>query len=244
MGVALSRTRIVITAFRPIGVPSPSVLDSSGPSAIPRPVSSEPNSLPAHTVFRRIVRWPAALALVVALGLVTAWLSYPSDKSPQGSYLRVVTAVNSGDAAAVFPYIETEAQHAAFTIGKYHRQAHAAVADAYPEPDRSRELERLAALARVEPGPGVFAWYATRYGWMDRLRLDLSGVETVEVNGDRATVETVRGTRYAFRKRDTGMWGLTLFTAQLVADGQKAARDFAQIEAAAKDYRAVQQLGN
>jgi hypothetical protein len=172
-----------------------------------------------------------------------AWLSYPSDKSPQGSYLRVMSAVNTGDAQALFPYVETEAQHAAFSIGKYHREAHAAVGAAYPEPDRTRELERLAALANVEPGPGVFAWYATRYGWMDRLRLDLSGVAAVEVNGDRATVETVRGTRYAFRKRETGMWGLTLFTAQLVADGQKAARDFAQIDAAAKDYRAVGQRG-
>ncbi len=177
---------------------------------------------------------------VVAFAFALAWLTYPSDKSPKGSYLRVMAAVNSGKPEAVFPYIETEAQHAAFSIGKYHRDARAAVQSAYPEPERSRELRRLAPLAEVEPGPGVFAWYATRYGWLDRLRLDLSGVASVEVNGDRASVETVRGTRYSFRKRDTGMWGLTLFTARLVADGQKAARDFSQIEAAAKDYQAVQ----
>lgn len=192
------------------------------------------------------MRWPRQIQrkpwFWLALGAVTlllAWLVYPDDKSPKGSYYRVMAAVNRGQADAVFPYVETDAQHAAFTIGDYYRRARQVIEETYPEPQRSTELERLGRLALVEPGPGVFAWYAEHYGWVERLRQDLSGVSRVEIEGDRATVETARGTRYPFRRRDTGMWGLTLFTARLLADRDKAARDLAQIQAAAADYRAA-----
>ncbi len=200
--------------------------------------SETPVAAPIRVRLSTLPRRPWFWVLLVGVGLLVAWGLYPTDKSPRGSYYRVMSAVNSGRPEAVFPYVETEAQHAAFTIGKYHRDAKAIVERAYPEPARSQELARLQALAQVEPGPGVFRWYAERYGWIARLRRDLSGVESVEVNGDRATIVTARGTRYPFRRRDTGMWGLTLFTARLVADGKKAARDFEQIEAAAADYEA------
>jgi hypothetical protein len=173
------------------------------------------------------------------LAFAAGWAFYPNDRSPKGSYYRVISAVNAGEPEAIFPYIETAAQHAAFSIGKYKHQARERVETAYPEPERSRELGRLGELAGVDPGPPVFAWYAQRHGWLDRLRRDLSGVKSVEINGERATVETTRGTRYPFRRRDNGIWGLTLFTARLVSDSEKAARDFAQIEAAAADYEAV-----
>ena len=51
-----------------------------------------------------------------------------------------------------------------------------------------------------------------------------------------ATVETARGTRYGFRRRDNGLWGLTLFTADLTAEAERAARDWDIVERAAKDY--------
>ena len=187
---------------------------------------------------RRLARRGWLWLVLAALVPIIAWRFYPTDKSPRGSYYRVVTAVNRGEPEAIFPYIETEAQHAAFSIGRYTRQAKQVVEASYPEPARTEELTRLAPLAEVLPGPGVFRWYAERYGWVARLREDLSGVQSVEVEGDRASIVTARGTRYPFRRRDTGMWGLTLFTARLVADGKKAARDFQQIEAAAADYRA------
>ena len=50
-------------------------------------------------------------------------------------------------------------------------------------------------------------------------------VDGLDVDGERATIVTARGTRYAFRRRPNGMWGLTLFTAQLLALAERAARE-------------------
>jgi hypothetical protein len=147
-----------------------------------------------------------------------------------------VTAVNRADEEAVFPYLETAAQHAAFTIETYFSQSRARIQQAYPESVRAAALAHLPPLDGVAAGPGVFAWYAKKLGWIDRLRQDLSGVRQVIEDGERATVETIRGTRYPFRRRDNGMWGLTLFTARLAADAEKLARDFTVIDAAARDY--------
>jgi hypothetical protein len=180
-------------------------------------------------------RWLVTVVVLVATYLV-AWKLYPTDRTPKGAYYRVTTAVNRGQPLELFPYLETAAQHAAFTIHKYSVDAVKRIDAAYPAESGQRERDRFLALATREPGPGVFEWYADKYAWMDQLRRDLSGVANVEIAGERATVETVRGTRYAFRLRDNGMWGLTLFTARLVADAEKIARDYSVIDAAASDY--------
>jgi hypothetical protein len=193
-------------------------------------------------VSRRIWLFGAAAVGLSGGVAVLSWRRYPSDRTPTGAYFRVVTAVNRADDQAVFPYLETAAQHAAFTIHNYFSQSQARIQQAYPEALRAAALARLPALEGVEAGPGVFAWYAQKLGWIDRLRQDLSGIRQVIEEGDRATVETVRGTRYAFRKRDNGMWGLTLFTARLVADAEKLARDYAVIDAAARDYEAASRV--
>lgn len=184
-------------------------------------------------------RWVWIVSLA-GFAYALAWLFYPSDRSPKGAYYRVTSAVNTGDTHRLFPYLETAAQHAAFTIHKYSVDALKRIDEAYPPEVARIERQRFADVAALEPGPGVFGWYAQRLGWMDRLRQDLSGVAKVEIQGERATVETVRGTRYAFRRRDNGMWGLTLFTSHLVADAEKAARDFSVIEAAAADYQSAE----
>ncbi len=178
-----------------------------------------------------------ALLLIPPLAYAGAWVFYPTDRTPKGAYFRVTNGVNRGQPEEVFPYLETAAQHAAFTIHKYHSDALKRIEQAYPAPNKEVEKQRFAEVASLSPGPGVFEWYARRLHWLEQLRKDLSGVARVEVNGERATVETVRGTRYAFRQRENGMWGLTLFTAQLVADAEKAARDYALVDAAASDYQ-------
>jgi len=180
-----------------------------------------------------------ALFAVAGVALGWSWITYPSDRTPEGAYLRVMSAVNRGKPEAFFAYLETEAQHACYTIRGYRQKARDSVLRAYPDPERARLLAEYAPEADAPDGADVFALYARRRGWLDRLRRDVTGIAKVEINGERASVQTVRGTRYPFRRRDNGIWGLTLFTATLVSEAEKAARDAAMIEKAAADYERV-----
>jgi hypothetical protein len=186
--------------------------------------------------------------LLLGLGLVThgvlSHVFYPSDRTPEGAYYRVMIAVNSAEPTRLFAYLETPAQHACYTIRDYRKRARARVLASYPEPERGELASRHAAEANAPDGADVFALYAARLGWVDRLRRDLSGIARIEVKGDRATVETVRGTRYPFRRRpENGIWGLTLFTGTLAAEAERAARDFSLIDQAAKDYERARRAG-
>jgi hypothetical protein len=186
----------------------------------------------------RAGRWVVAALALGVLGWV-GWLqlTYPSDRTPEGAYLRVMIAVNRAKPQDFFAYIETPAQHACYTIRDYRKQARARVLAAYPEPERTRLDRELAPLAEAADGADVFAHYARTRGWLTRLRRDLSGVASVERSAERATVQTARGTRYPFRIRpENGIWGLTLFTAELVQEAERAARDFQLIDKAAADY--------
>ncbi len=185
--------------------------------------------------------------LIIAASAVSAagvWAGvafrYPSDRTPEGAYLRIVKAVNLGRPRDFFAYLETEAQHAAYTIRDYRKKARDRVLATYPEPDRTRLAREYEAEAETADGADLFVLESTRRGFLGRLRRDMSGIVRVDVEGERATVETAHGTRYPFRRRENGIWGLTIFTAVLVADAEKAARDYELVDRAASDYeRAV-----
>jgi len=183
------------------------------------------------------------LALALLASFVWAHVSFPSDRTPEGAYLRVVIAVNRGRAQDFFAYTETRAQHACYTIRDYRKKTRERVLQSFPEPERSRLAAEYAEEAAAPDGADVLAIYAKKNGWMNRLRKDMSGVARIEVQGERATVQTAHGTRYPFRRRDNGIWGLTLFTATLGAEAEKAARDLALIDKAASDYEHAAKLG-
>ena len=179
---------------------------------------------------------------VAAAALAGAWAAwqraarFPPDTSPEGAYLRIAVAITEGRVRDCFAYLEDQAQHAAYSIRDYRRRASERIAAAYPEPERSRLLEAYKAHATAPDGADVWLDMAERRGWVGRLRRDLSGVAKVEISGERATIETTRGTRYGFRRRPNGIWGLTLFTAELLAEAERAARDADVVEKAAADY--------
>jgi hypothetical protein len=172
-----------------------------------------------------------------------AWLSYPSDREPSGAYLRVMSAVNRGKPEAFFAYTETRTQHACYTLRDYRRKALALIERSFPKDERARFERAHREVAGAPDGADVFAIYARRHGWLDRLRRDMSGIQRVEISGERATVQTIKGTRYPFRRRENGIWGLTLFTATLDGEAQRAARDYERIERAARDYERAKQRG-
>ncbi len=163
-------------------------------------------------------------------------LPFPSDRTPEGAYLRIAKSVDEDHVRDAFAYLETDAQWASYSIRDARAQASTRIAAAYPEPQRTELLAAYAPLAHAPDGADVFALFAAEKGWTARLRRDLSGVARVDREGERASVVTARGTRYPFRRRDNGIWGLTLFTAQLMAESERAARDLAVVNAAADDY--------
>ncbi|HEU4534612.1 MAG TPA: hypothetical protein VFS00_10860 [Polyangiaceae bacterium] len=197
---------------------------------------------------------PSRRAYVISLGLLllvgapigyTRWLgrSFPADTTVEGAYLRVVLAVDNDALGDAFAYLETEAQWACHTTFDYHKKIIGLLA-AYPEPERAAALARYPEAAQAADAPALFAKLARSRGWEARLRRDLSGVGRVEEQGERATLETARGTRYAFRRRENGIWGLTMFTGELRLEAERAARDAALVERAAADYRAAAGAGS
>ncbi len=161
---------------------------------------------------------------------------FPPDSTPEGAYTRIAFNLGTGEVKTCFHYLEERAQHAAFSIRDYRRKASERIAQAYPEPERTRLMDAYRAHATAADGADVWVEIANRKGFVTRLRRDLSGIAKVETAGERATVETARGTRYGFRRRENGLWGLTLFTADLTAEAERAARDWDIVERAAKDY--------
>jgi hypothetical protein len=189
---------------------------------------------------RLLVRGGAGLAVVLASVLIWRQIvRFPPDTTPQGAYFRIAALLGEGDVRGCFSYLEDAAQHAAYTIRDFRRKASDRVAAAYPEPERARLLEEYRPFATAPDGADVWAEMSGRRGWAARLRRDLSGIARIEESGDRATIETTTGTRYAFRRRANGMWGLSMFTAELVAEAERAARDFEVVDRAASDYERV-----
>lgn len=180
-----------------------------------------------------------ALAAIALVGGGLAWrtmVRFPPDTTPEGAYLRVAYSIGQGEVRNCFAYLEERAQHATWSLRDYRRKAFERVSATYPEPERSRLLALYRPHAETADAADVWAALAERRGWVVHLRRDLSGIVRVEVQGERATVETARGTRYAFRRRDNGIWGLATFTAELVAESERAARDWDVVERAATDY--------
>ena len=208
----------------------------------PEPDATDPAPPPGGEGTPRVPRRlvvTGAIVGAVLLGASIAWRrasAFPPDTSPEGAYLRIAVAVAEGRVRDCFAYLEEQAQHAAYSIRDYRKQASDRIAAAYPEPERSRLLEAYRVHATAPDGADVWVDIAHRRGWIGRLRRDLSGAAKVEVSGERATIETARGSRYGFRRRENGIWGLTLFTADLMAEAERAARDADVVEKAASDY--------
>ncbi len=160
-----------------------------------------------------------------------------ADTTPEGAYARVAVALAEDRPRDVFAYLEDDAQHAAFTIARERASAEARAEQAFPPPALSSyRAVRGPTPERADDGPGVFTRLAEERRWWGRLRRDLSGVDHVEADGELATVVTARGSRYAMHRRPNGIWGLTMFTAELLVEAERATRDHARVESAAADY--------
>ena len=200
------------------------------------------------TSLRCVTRRQALLLLGGAgsllLGVPLGWSAYtamrfPSDRTPEGAYLRIALALGKGRTRDSFPYLESEAKHALHTVHEYRQKSLLIIRKSFAQPERGQWEEAYQLEGDAPDPPEVWARIAEQKGWDERMRRDLSGIASVERVGQRATVVTARGTRYPFREGADGIWGLTLFTAELVARKQKAARDYEIVQRAAADYEAA-----
>jgi len=184
------------------------------------------------------------LLLVAAAFVFLVWLvghftgkgEFAPETKPEGAYARIALAVAERSPRDTFAYLETEAQWAAFTIRDDRKKASDRVRASYPAEAAAPLLAAWKDEADAPDGPDVFALLAVRKGWVARLERDMSGAAHVDVQGERATVVTARGTRYPFRRRENGIWGLTIFTAELQAEAERASRDLQVVQRAAEDY--------
>lgn len=185
------------------------------------------------------------IGATAAAGVAAAWLvmrgafEFPPETEPEGAYLRITYNLAEGDPIAVFDYLEDPARDAVFTIHDFRRRSRDLVQAHFPEPERTKLVTEYASIADAVDGHHAFVVMAEERGWMRRLRRDLSGVTSVQIEGERATIVTARETRYSFRKRQSGAWGLTMFTPELLSEANRAARDFDVVRRAAEDYAAV-----
>jgi hypothetical protein len=186
---------------------------------------------------RRVVIGVVVAAIAVAAAAFAFHQPFPPDGTPQGAYARIAKAVAEQRPRDVFPYLEQDAEDAAFSIRDMRKGACDAIEKSYPAgAEREHLLAAYGADAKTKDAPDEFLLLDRRHGFLARLRKDLSGIAKVEQRGDRATITTARGTRYSFRRRPNGMWGLTLFSAEMLSDSERAARDLASVRAAAADY--------
>jgi len=185
-------------------------------------------------------RFLVLAGVLIALAIASVLLFYkpfPPDHTPEGAYARIAKAVAENHPRDAFAYLEQDAQDAAFSIRDMRKAAYDVVNRTYPGgTEKEGLLGAYRAEAEAPDGVDVFMLLDAHHGFLGRLRKDLSGVAGVETVSDRSTVVTARGTRYSFRRRPNGMWGLTLFSAEMLADSERAARDLASVRAAAADY--------
>lgn len=185
---------------------------------------------------RRLVVSAIVVAAVAALA-IAFYKPFPPDRTPEGAYARIAKAVSEQRPRDAFDYLEQDAVDACYTIQKQRKAAYDAVEQSYPPgADRDALLAQYREEATSPDPAAEFVLLAQRQGWLGRLRKDLSGMARVEVVGDRATVTTARGTRYSFRRRPNGIWGLTLFSAELSEESQRGARNLDIVKQAAADY--------
>ena len=176
-------------------------------------------------------------AIVIGVVAIVFYKPFPPDKTPEGSYARIAKAIAEGRARDAFPYLEQDAQDAAFSIHDMRKTTCDLITQSYPAgAERDGLLASYRPEADAPDGPDVFLLLDKKHAFVARLRKDLSGVAKIETQGERATLTTAKGTRYTFRRRPNGVWGLTRFTAEMLEASERAARDLASVRAAAEDY--------
>ena len=206
-----------------------------------------------HMVWRysRMRHWP--LLLLAAAVFAAIWVGtyaighrpFPAETTPEGAYARVALSVEERRYKDIFPYLETEAQWAAYTIRDTRKKACRTVRASYVAGERERLLAEWREDAEARSTERTFFAIVARQrvggGW--RVSSETSPV----ARRASTSKESVRHGRHraghpvpVSTTRTMGSGGLTMFTAvELQADAERASRDLEEVvQRAADDYDA------
>jgi hypothetical protein len=161
---------------------------------------------------------------------------FPPDTTPEGAYLRIAQSLAQKRIKDAFAYLEDEAQWACFSIRDERQKAWKQIEQTFPESEKASLRGRYEAAAKAADGAELWALLAEERGFRKRLARDMSGITKTELSEDRATITTAQGTRYTLRRRKNGIWGLTMFTAELIQERANATRDAKIIAESSADY--------
>ena len=76
-------------------------------------------------------------AIVIGVIVLVFYKPFPPDKTPEGAYARIAKAIAEERPRDVFPYLEQDAEDAAFSIHDMRKAAVSAIQQSYPEgPER------------------------------------------------------------------------------------------------------------
>src|SRR5207248_11651276 len=122
----------------------------------------------------------AALAVVAFVAYQALKRPFPSDRTPEGAYMRIARAIAEDRPEDAFAYLETDSEWACYTIRDLRKKAVDRARASFPAGERDAFVAEHGAEADAKDGADVFALFARRRKWVARLRRDLSGVARVE----------------------------------------------------------------
>ena len=104
---------------------------------------------------KKIAVVAVVIAIAAFLGFRASSSQFPSDRTPDGAYLRIAKAIAEGDPRGIFPYLETDAQWACFTIRDARKKALDRVVASYPESQRREYEQAYSEEANAPDGSAI-----------------------------------------------------------------------------------------
>jgi hypothetical protein len=153
------------------------------------------------------------------------------------------SALESGDGARLFPYIDERARFALASTVKSRGDARKLIQADYPVAERPGALAALGDAAQVATADELFARRCAS-DCMRTLAGQVGAPVSQTVEGDEVRVTTSRGTTLHMFAGQDGRYGIVWNTKACMAERAQASRDFRQIEENARVYRKRRELQN
>jgi len=159
----------------------------------------------------------------------------------RGALAGAAQALEAGDGAQLFPYIDERARFALASTVKSRAEARRLIEAEYPPAERPAALAALGDAARVATPAELFAQRCAAE-CMHTLAGQVGAPVTQTPEGNEVRITTSRGTTLHMFAGQDGRYGIVWNTRACMAERAQASRDFQQIRENAAVYRKRRQL--